>query len=922
MNNQAQENTFNKAALISPLYRVTIVETIAEFEKMHKDAIGALSYRGLHIWPVVRSLIANTLVKENIKGKLVAPVGSEIQLNLEKEIKSGFDQVLGYRAPDIDFIDRAVPNLPEKIEACFFTFSENYNVWSAQGWKYNHPIENLFCEINKEHTCIKLEEYKNISLNSQPRKEKSFYFRTPWGEGVTRLKHKLFSGQLQSMSKSEKSNLDLILAYISKSFPILNTNQLKKNIFFTCQQVEAYANYFIDLLQKVSPNSVFFEFYYKSINMGLVIACKYLGIPSVEVQHGLIGTHSWPETHWNFPPEHGYFMLPDYFWVNDQFEAQNIIKNSANGKRLPIPIIGGMFHGAQRLSSVLSPQNHNLGKIIEKKYVILFALQFDRLPIKFLLNVITKLSDNVMVLVRFHSINAYLAQSFKNMIVKFNLKNVEVQQATSAPLVDVMKIAHHVITPYSTVARDALEYDKEVTVFDQLGKILFSQFIADDRIFYVENAEQLTENINASCEMFFAKDGSYDSILEKNKHFRISNLSSDPVIAFGEILKNEKLSLNQQALGDIPFFAKPSKIASRVTPVYKAVDNMERVVANKFIKLKGKFSHVIPVRLLSKILKTNFIRLESIYKKQNNSLNEKLICFDNDDCLDESLFPVISYVLNKIMNSAFEGRFKVVFSENCSRMRVDTLICFLLLHNEKSFSIDIGNPIALKRNHRNIVNVTLAMLEYEIKQSNIIAENLLIHRENIQNKTTSSGVLLLQGMPNIYVYNKLLIVLAEYKKIISNIHLVCLDKDIFNFLSQNHEDISSKISYRKSCTDSSLNRSFHSLEFSKARNQINLSDTMVNDCFNDVLQVSYYDDYINEFLCEYEDGFSALIKLANINLVLAENCLCSAFFYKDVISLKPDNHNNFTILKNGHLSQFSMDSLASVLKDNFCETEK
>ena len=168
----------------------------------------------------------------------------------------------------------------------------------------------------------------------------------------------------------------------------------------------------------------------------------------------------------------------------------------------------------------------------------------------------------------------------------------------------------------------------------------------------------------------------------------------------------------------------------------------------------------------------------------------------------------------------------------------------------------------------------------------------------------------------------MLTVLAECKKIISHIHLVCLDKDIFNFLSQHHVDISSKISYRKSCADSSLNRYFHSQEFSKTGNQINLSDTMVNDCFNDVLQVSYYDDYINEFLCEYEDGFSALIKLAKINLVLAENCLCSAFFYKDVISLKPDNHNNFTILKNGHLSQISMDSLASALKDNFCEIEK
>jgi hypothetical protein len=95
------------------------------------------------------------------------------------------------------------------------------------------------------------------------------------------------------------------------------------------------------LLLCISPSIVFVVSYYDTEGMALNLACSQLGLPSVDIQHGLQGDLHVAYGRWNKVPDAGYALLPSVFWCWSEDEASAISKWSSRVAGRHRPIAGG-----------------------------------------------------------------------------------------------------------------------------------------------------------------------------------------------------------------------------------------------------------------------------------------------------------------------------------------------------------------------------------------------------------------------------------------------------------------------------------------------------------------------------------------------------------------------------------------------------
>ncbi len=94
-------------------------------------------------------------------------------------------------------------------------------------------------------------------------------------------------------------------------------------------------------LGAASPAIVFVNCYYSLEGAAIVLACRRLGIASVDVQHGFQGDRHVAYGRWTDVPSGGYDLLPDRFWCWSQAEADAIDAWRTGHTRRHAPFVGG-----------------------------------------------------------------------------------------------------------------------------------------------------------------------------------------------------------------------------------------------------------------------------------------------------------------------------------------------------------------------------------------------------------------------------------------------------------------------------------------------------------------------------------------------------------------------------------------------------
>jgi glycosyltransferase involved in cell wall biosynthesis len=118
---------------------------------------------------------------------------------------------------------------------------------------------------------------------------------------------------------------------------IPDLSEIKRQVIL----IHAYSDFFKSRLRRIDPVLGFTVCYSSLMAMAFILACKELGIMSVELQHGLQDDLHPAYGRWKRVPVSGYELLPSIFWCWGESEAMVISKWNSSVSQWHKSIVGG-----------------------------------------------------------------------------------------------------------------------------------------------------------------------------------------------------------------------------------------------------------------------------------------------------------------------------------------------------------------------------------------------------------------------------------------------------------------------------------------------------------------------------------------------------------------------------------------------------
>lgn len=256
-------------------------------------------------------------------------------------------------------------------------------------------------------------------------------------------------------------------------------------------------------LLRTRPEVVFVVDYYKLESMAFVLACSELGVPSVDVQHGLQGPFHLAYSGWAAVPAEGYDLVPDYFWVWSDREARLI--DEWRPEHRHAAIVGGnpfLRMWFDRPSTRLDPARQAAEQLPSAappgRTVLwtLHGLETDR-ELDDIATAIASAPSTFRWWVRAHPINPAGARQAQAALERAGVGEFAITDGVaSAPLFGLLSRVDVHVTAFSSVVMDAAALGVPSVVTDPHGLIVFSSEKDEGWIAYHPVAH-VVEGINA-----------------------------------------------------------------------------------------------------------------------------------------------------------------------------------------------------------------------------------------------------------------------------------------------------------------------------------------------------------------------------------------------------------------------------------------
>ena len=227
--------------------------------------------------------------------------------------------------------------------------------------------------------------------------------------------------------------------------------------------------------------------------MGICAAASELGIKTIDIQHGKQGKYQAMYSGWTKIPEEGYDLMPDSFWCWGQPSCDHILASSPNRKK-HIPFIGGypwVDYYKKNSPSIKLKTNH-------AKTIVLLTMQAplasskERIPefiIKFLLS---KDIEDLEFIFRLHPNDEKGLNYCKERLKVINPSLYSIDDG-SVNLYDLMKVATHHITAYSSCCYEASLFNVPTLLYGDESKEIYKEDIDNEVFTWINsNSDDLT----------------------------------------------------------------------------------------------------------------------------------------------------------------------------------------------------------------------------------------------------------------------------------------------------------------------------------------------------------------------------------------------------------------------------------------------
>jgi len=430
---------------------------------------------GVHIWPLVRiNFSANLLVHYNLSSKKFYKSKYYVKIkrifNLSQRGFKGASRFL--YAYLRDHKKNIKPNI--HTDAVFLSDGTSYTLFNGVWYeKFCDPLITCFTE--EKIFCFLMSPGYEYFV---PRHTPSYFIQHRLD--IIKIKNRILSRPTAS-SEEYLTGFDDFIGFIrSKSLPVAfpDLRQIRRWV----TNVKSISKFYEGILKRIKPVVGFSVCYYGDKQMAFNLACHELGIPSVDIQHGVQSDLHHAYGHWNNVPENGYELLPSIFLCWSDYEVSVIKKWSVKVSKWHAPVIGGNL--PLKLWQQLG-DDKSIG-YYDKKIADIKSSCASRIHVLYTLNgyeghdklaKITKVIKKVNTLcyfwIRLHPCNLGQRQVIKQVLDESGISNAEVDMATDLRLYDILKhVAVHVTENSSTVI-EAAYFGVPSVVTSEYGAELF-----------------------------------------------------------------------------------------------------------------------------------------------------------------------------------------------------------------------------------------------------------------------------------------------------------------------------------------------------------------------------------------------------------------------------------------------------------------
>ena len=464
-----------------------VMDLINEMEERYP--VDHWTIGGIHIWPVIRISLAMQLIRQNISKEIIPDrsiinKANDYSKRIAKLVKMiYFNYSQGHKKIQSSKVDY------------LFMGDQVSRIWLNDTWydRFCDPFIEYFNNIGKK--CIHMEARYNPKIPSY----KATWYLQPRLDFIRLVSLLRKSYDIHSINLN---NYDLFVNELHKAFPELDDiiHAVPKHMGF----IAGFSRYFEKLLSMIKPEAVFIVEYYNISAMSLVLTCRRLNIPTVDIQHGVQGDLHVAYGRWQKIPKYGFNVLPEYFWVWNESEA-NAINNWRLRNKIDThkPFIGGnvwleMWKSEE--TALVKKYNDTFNKSLNRKkeLIILFTLQpltlHEKYP-EWIVNAIRNSPRDWIWLIRLHPGMLAERQKVKEYFMRNGNAIVEIDIATDYPLPIILRNTDVHITNFSSTVIEAQDFGIYSVVVDHEGEEYFKHEIETGWVISAHNENDLIEAI-------------------------------------------------------------------------------------------------------------------------------------------------------------------------------------------------------------------------------------------------------------------------------------------------------------------------------------------------------------------------------------------------------------------------------------------
>lgn len=288
-----------------------------------ENPVGDLRLNGLAIWPLVRSALISNFIWRDATGETIKPT------SLLAQAKGSVLRARHrYLDSEMDYSDA----IRELDGARVLVFDDNLAHKISHGQTAYDRILDPFVEMCRD---IPIKKFHLQKSGATPiaRTHESVELPAQWLRAV------VDPAQLAYWNRPLVAKLEAIEAQFQTQFGDFGGN-LAGAVFGNYALLRSFHDLFVRVLSRVSIDVVVLSAWAGTVQRALILACKDLGIVTVDVQHGQQGRFSANYGRWSLPSA-GYPLFPSFFWLWGQGSFENLSIEGASADCAPTKIIGG-----------------------------------------------------------------------------------------------------------------------------------------------------------------------------------------------------------------------------------------------------------------------------------------------------------------------------------------------------------------------------------------------------------------------------------------------------------------------------------------------------------------------------------------------------------------------------------------------------